>query len=105
MPHITLQHLHAHLLMMTEQMNKDSEQLSHILNKQNKIMATLTELQQAVSDLQTSVDTKQAAIAQAIADLEAQITAGGGAASEAELQAVVDSLKATQTDVEGTPTA
>lgn len=68
-------------------------------------MATLVDLQQAVADLQSSVDVKQAAIAQAIADLESQIAAGSGAATEADLQAIVDSLKATQADVDSTPTA
>lgn len=68
-------------------------------------MATLTELQQAVTDLQTSVDTKQQAIADAIKALEDQIAAGAGAATEADLQGIVDSLKATQADVDSTPTA
>lgn len=66
-------------------------------------MATLVELQQAVSDLQASVDTKQQAIADAIKALEDQIAAGG--ITEADLQPIVDSLKATQADIESTPTA
>ena len=51
-----------------------------------------------------SVDAKQAAIAAAIADLQAQIAAGSGATAE-QLQGVVDKLSATQADVDSTPTA
>lgn len=69
-----------------------------------KIMATIEEVQQAVIDLQASVDAKQQAIANAIAALEAQIAAGNAATPE-QLQAIVDSLKATQADVDSTPTA
>ncbi len=72
--------------------------------KHLKVMATLAELQQAVTDLQTSVDTKQQAIADAIKALEGQIAAGGSI-TEADLQPIVDSLKATQADVDSTPTA
>ena len=67
-----------------------------------KIMATIQDVQDAVAALQVSVDTKQQAIADAIAALEIQIS--GGATPEA-LQAVVDSLKAVQGDVDSTPTA
>lgn len=67
-------------------------------------MATIEEVQQAVIDLQASVDAKQQAIANAIAALEAQIAAGNAATPE-QLQAIVDSLKATQADVDSTPTA
>lgn len=65
-------------------------------------MATLTEIQQAITDLQTSLDAKQAAIAAAIAALEAQIATNP---TPEQLQGVVDSLKAVQADVESTPTA
>lgn len=67
-------------------------------------MATIEEVQQAIADLQTSVDTKQAAIAAAIAALEAQIAAGSAATPD-QLQTVVDGLKAVQADVDSTPTA
>ena len=74
------------------------------IKKQNQtIMATLAEVQQAITDLQTSVDTKQAAIAAAIAALEAQIAAG--VVTPADLQGIVDSLKSVQADVDSTPTA
>ena len=75
-----------------------------IINQNLEIMATIEEVQQAVTDLQASVDAKQAAIATAIAALEAQVAAGSAATPE-QLQAVIDSLKATQADVESTPTA
>ena len=82
------------------------KQLLIINLNQSKIMATLAELQQVVTDLQSSVDSKQAAIAAAIAALEAQIAnIPAAAATEADLQGIVDSLKATQADVDSTPTA
>lgn len=66
-------------------------------------MSTILEdLQAAVADLQASVDAKQAAIAAAIADLEAQIANG---VTTAQIQGVIDSLKATKDDVDSTPTA
>ena len=81
------------------------ELLQTIIKKQNKTMATLAELQQAVSDLQASVDTKQEAIAQAIAALEATIANFPvAAATEADLQAIVDGLKVVRDDVDSTPT-
>lgn len=70
--------------------------------KLDLIMATFAEVQQALTDLQASIDTKQAAIAQAIADLEAKIAAG--AATPEELQTIVDGLKAAKDDVDSTPT-
>lgn len=80
------------------------KQFFYLTLKTQKVMATIEEVQQAVADLQTSVDTKQAAIASAIAALEAQIAAGSAATPE-QLQGIVDSLKATQADVDSTPTA
>ena len=65
------------------------------------IMASVDEVKKAVADLQATVDTTQEAIAVAIKALEAQIVAG---ATPAQLQEIVDSLKAVQTDVAGTPT-
>jgi hypothetical protein len=77
--------------------------------KLNKIMAKIDDLNQLVSDLQISVDTKQAAIAaaiaafeQTIADLTAQLGTG---VTDAQLQAVIDNLTAAKTDLEATPTA
>jgi len=76
-----------------------------LIFKNQKQMATkLEELQQVVTDLQTSVDEKQAAIAAAIQALKDQIAAGAGAATEADLQAIIDSLQATDADIDSTPT-
>lgn len=67
-------------------------------------MATIQDVTDALAALQVSVDAKQAAIAAAIASLEAQIAAGSAATPE-QLQAVVDGLKAVQADVDSTATA
>ena len=98
---INITHNHYHYYCDSEM----KELLQTIINKQNKTMATLAELQQAVSDLQTSVDTKQAAIAAAIAALEATIANFPvAAATEADLQVIVDSLKVVRDDVDSTAT-
>jgi len=80
------------------------ESILQIHQKLDKTMATIEEVQQAVADLQATVDTTQAAIAAAIKALEDQIAAGSAATPE-QLQAVIDSLKAVQSDVASTPTA
>lgn len=80
------------------------EVLLSINQKLNKTMATIEEVQQAVADLQATVDQTQAAIAAAIKALEDQIAAGSVATPE-QLQAVIDSLRAVQTDVSNTPTS
>jgi len=82
----------------------DNHLLHLILKNQFKIMATIQDVQDALTALQTSVDAKQQAIADAIAALEAQIAAGSAATPE-QLQAIVDGLKSVQADVESTPTA
>lgn len=86
-------HIHHHY--------PDMESINH---KLNLIMATIEEVQQALADLQTSVDTKQDAIAAAIKALEDQIAAGSAATPE-QLQAIVDGLKAVQADVDSTATS
>ena len=69
-------------------------------------LATLTT---AVADLQTSLDTKQAAIADAIAAFEktiADLTAQlGTGATPAQLQTIIDSVTSAKTDLESTPLA
>jgi uncharacterized protein YoxC len=94
-------HIHIHhdkvLNEILEIVNINKHQLS-------KIMATIEEVQQAVADLQATVDTTQAAIATAIKALEDQIAAGNAATPE-QLQGIIDSLKAVQTDVASTPTS
>ena len=98
---INITHNHYHYYCDSEM----KELLQTIIKKQNKTMATLAELQQAVSDLQTSVDTNQAAIAAAIAALEATIANFPvAAATEADLQVIVDSLKVVRDDVDSTAT-
>lgn len=86
-----------------DMLEKTFNLVNHIHSQNHTIMATLAELQQAVTDLQASIDAKQAAIAQAIADLEAKIAEG--AATPEELQGIVDSLKAAKDDIDSTPTA
>lgn len=86
------------------------KQLSLILKNQKKMADELATLTTLVADLQTSLDTKQAAIAEAIAafektiaDLTAQSSTGG--ATAAQLQTVIDSLTASKADLESTPLA
>jgi len=70
------------------------------------------ELQQLATDLQVSLDAKQDQIAtklaadkQTIADLQAIIDGGtGNATTDEQLQVIVDSLKASKADLEGTST-
>lgn len=71
------------------------------------------ELAQLAADLQTSLDAKQDQIAakiaadnKTIADLQAIIDAGGtgNATTDEQLQVVIDSLKASKADLEGTST-
>lgn len=83
-------------------LSEHSKQLHTIINQNKQIMATLQDLQQAVSDLQASIDAKQQAIADAIAALEAQIA--NGVTPEA-LQGVIDSLKSAKDDVDSTLTS
>lgn len=92
-------HVHGHI-----DFSPLLEVLLSINQKLNKTMATIEEVQQAVADLQATVDTTQAAIAAAIKALEDQIAAGSAATPE-QLQAVIDSLRAVQTDVSSTPTS
>ncbi len=81
--------------------------------KLKKIMAKIDELNQLVTDLQTSVDTKQQQIADAIAALDAHIAelqaiidAGNADGATADqLSAVIANITATKADLEATPTA
>lgn len=103
--------LPSNLHLKVEVIGAQSEDIKKVLEllidnnlKITNLMATIEEVQQALADLQTSVDAKQAAIAAAIAALEAQIAAGSTATPE-QLQAIVDGLKSVQADVDSTPTA
>lgn len=79
---------------------------SLIMGQFEDLQAASADLKQTVTDLQTSVDAKQDAIAKAIADLEAKV------AQNPDLQPIIDDLKATaaavkaaKDDVDSTPTA
>ena len=85
------------------------KQLSLIFKNQEKMADELATLTTAVADLQTSLDTKQADIAAAIAafektiaDLTAQLSGG---ATPAQLQTIIDSVTAAKADLESTPLA
>jgi predicted nucleic acid-binding Zn-ribbon protein len=70
------------------------------------IMTKLDDLNQKVTDLQTALDAEQEQIQTAIASLQQTITdlqgQLGGAATDTELQAVIDRLDAVKTDLAGT---
>jgi chromosome condensin MukBEF complex kleisin-like MukF subunit len=77
-----------------------------ILTRLEDIMATVAELSTKVDELQTALDTEQQQIADAfaaflaeVADLKAQLLAGG---TEAERQAVSDKLDAAIADLQAT---
>lgn len=77
--------------------------------KLDEIMANVQDLQQKVADLQTDLDAKQQAIADAIAalektiaDLQAQLANG---ATPEQMQTLSDQLDAIKTDLDSTPTA
>jgi uncharacterized coiled-coil protein SlyX len=73
------------------------------------IMAKIDELNQMVADLQVSLDKEQEQIKAALEALQAEIkrlediiASGSGAATDEQLQAVIDNLKVIQTDLEAT---
>jgi predicted nucleic acid-binding Zn-ribbon protein len=77
-----------------------------ILTRLEDIMASITDLSAKVEELQTALDTEQTQIADAfaaflaeVADLKAQLLAGG---TEAERQAVSDKLDAAIADLQAT---
>lgn len=69
-------------------------------------MASITDIAAAVAELQASLDAEQQQIADAIAGLTAQIAALevllGDGGTEADRQAILDSLAAIKADLEGT---
>lgn len=64
-------------------------------------MATLAEVQQALADLQASVDANQAKVIARIQELKDQIAAGG-TITEADLDGLMTTVKAIQSDVDTT---
>lgn len=90
--------------------------LEQALQDAKDLSAKVDNLTTLSETLQADLDTKQAAIAQAIADLKAQIAAGGLSnetvteilstleAANTKADTVAANLQATDTDVTGTPT-
>lgn len=83
-----------------------NKSLTTITNNQNKIMATLQELETKVDELQVALDAEQQSIAEAIAaltqtitDLQALVADGG---TVEQRQAIADKLDALKADLEGT---
>ena len=84
-------------------------ELDKINRKLDLIMAKIDELNQAVIDLQASLDKEQEQIKAALEALQAEIkrlediiAQGSGAATDEQLQAVIDNLKVIQTELEAT---
>ncbi len=95
-------HIHLHI-------HYDEKKIDKILHNQTLIMSKIDDLNQAVADLQASVDAKQeqiataiAAFEQTIADLRALL---GQGVTDAQLQTVIDNVTSAKTDLEATPTA
>jgi hypothetical protein len=70
-----------------------------LILKNIKNMATFEDVTAAVTTLSQHITEAETRITATIAALEAQITAGG--ATQAELQTIVDGIKAADTSVQG----
>lgn len=64
-------------------------------------MATLAEVKQKLTDLQTSVDDNQAKVIARIEELKTQI-GNGGTITEADLDSVIADITAIQSDIDTT---
>lgn len=82
------------------------ERLERILHNTECIMADIQSLQNKVDELQAAVDADQAADAQVVADLQAEVDRLKGelanGATPEQIQAIVDRLETIKNDVAGT---